>query len=93
VAVRLAPLTRRDAAEMLRELRTFPVLKGYRGSPPADVASLEDLLLRVSALAEDLPQVVEMDLNPVRVGERGVWVLDARVRVELVQPTPRVARR
>ena len=56
VAVRLAPLTDRDAAEMVRSLATFPLLDGYRGAPKADVAALEDLLLRVSALVEAHPR-------------------------------------
>lgn len=93
VSLRLAPLSRTDAAQMLRELRTFPLLQGYRGSPPCDVEALEDLVTRVGALAEDIPQVVELDLNPVRVYQRGVKVLDARVRVEAVRPPTWIARR
>ncbi len=93
VSLRLAPLTRRDAAEMLRELKTFPLLRGYRGSPPCDTDALEDLLVRVGALADDVPQVVELDLNPVRVYQRGVRILDARVRVEPVRPPTWIARR
>ncbi len=93
VSVRLAPLTRTDAAAMLRELRTFPLLEGYRGSPPCDVDALEDLLIRVGALADDVPQVVELDLNPVRVYPRGLRVLDARVRVEAVRPPTWIGRR
>lgn len=86
VSVRLTPLTRSDAAEMVRELRTFPLLTGFRGQPPADVPALEDILLRVSALAEDLPQVAELDLNPVIVHPRGATVVDARIRVARVEP-------
>jgi acetyl coenzyme A synthetase (ADP forming)-like protein len=93
VSLRLAPLSRSDASEMLRELRTFPLLQGYRGSPPCDVHAVEDLLVRVGALAEDVPQVVELDLNPVRVYPQGVRVLDARVRVEPVRPPTWTARR
>jgi len=93
VSIRLAPLTARDASAMLRELRLFPLLGGYRGGLPADVSAMEDVLLRVSALASDLPHVVELELNPVRVYERGVLVLDARVRVEPVQPPSLVGRR
>lgn len=93
VSIRLAPLTARDASAMLRELRLFPLLAGYRGAHPSDVPALEEVLLRVSALASDLPHVVELELNPVRVYERGVLVLDARVRVEPVQPPSLVARR
>ena len=80
VQTRLAPLTRRDAAEMVRSLRTFPLLDGYRGAPRADVPALEDLLLRVSALAAAHPEIAELDCNPVLVGPGAATVVDARVR-------------
>jgi acyl-CoA synthetase (NDP forming) len=93
VAVRITPLTDRDAAEMVRSLQTFPLLEGYRGAPMADVAALEELLLRVSALVEDHPQVAELDCNPVMVLPRGAVVVDARVRVEEATPQPPLAAR
>ena len=94
VAVRITPLTDVDAAEMVRSLQTFPLLEGYRGAPRADVAALEDLLLRVSALVEAHPEIAELDLNPVRALADGVMVVDARVRVEEVShPIPLAARR
>jgi acetate---CoA ligase (ADP-forming) len=94
VAVRLSPLTRRDAASMLRELRSFPLLEGYRGAPRCDVGALEDVLLRISALAEDHPQIAEMDCNPVIVSASGAVVVDARVRVAPAVPRrPLGARR
>ncbi|MER3450192.1 MAG: hypothetical protein C4315_10640, partial [Chloroflexota bacterium] len=93
VAVRLTPLTREDAAEMVRELRSYPLLTGFRGSPPVDVAAFEETLLRLSTLAEDLPDVAEVDLNPVLVRERGAVILDARVRVEPAQPPPPLGAR
>jgi acetate---CoA ligase (ADP-forming) len=94
VAVRITPLTDRDAAEMVRSLQTFPLLDGYRGAPKADVAALEELLLRVSALVEAHPQVAELDCNPVRVLPQGAVVVDARVRVEAAAPQlPLAARR
>jgi acetate---CoA ligase (ADP-forming) len=86
VDVRLTPLTDRDAHDMLRSLRTFPLLEGYRGSPPADIAAVEDLLLRVSALVDAHPEIVEMDCNPVIAGPDGASVVDARVRVETAPP-------
>ena len=86
VAVRLAPLTSQDAAEMLRDLRTYPLLTGFRGAAPRDTHALEDVLLRVSALAEDLPDIAELDCNPVIVHEHGVTLVDARVRVEQAAP-------
>ncbi len=87
VAVRIAPLTDLDAAEMVRSLRTFPLLEGYRGAPRADVAALEEVILRVSALVDELPAIAEMDCNPVVVLPQGALVVDARVRVE--EPPPR----
>ncbi len=93
VAVRLTPLTREDAAEMVRELRSYPLLTGFRGSPPVDVAAFEETLLRLSTLAEDLPDVAEVDLNPVLVREQGAVILDARIRVELAQPPPPLGAR
>ncbi|MCB9781321.1 MAG: acetate--CoA ligase family protein [Alphaproteobacteria bacterium] len=83
VGFRLAPLTDRSAAELVRGIRGFPLLDGYRGSPPADVTAIEALLLRVSALAVACPRVAELDLNPVKVlaAGRGVVAVDARVRI------------
>jgi acetyl coenzyme A synthetase (ADP forming)-like protein len=94
VSVRITPLTDADAAEMLRSLATFPLLDGYRGAAPADVAAVEELLLRVSALVEAHPEIAEMDLNPVMVGPDGAVVVDARIRLESPEPAaPLSARR
>ncbi len=93
IAVRLTPLTREDAAEMVRELKSYPLLTGFRGSPPVDVAAFEEALLRLSALAEDLPDVAEADLNPVLVREHGAVILDARIRVEPAQRPPPLGAR
>jgi acetyl coenzyme A synthetase (ADP forming)-like protein len=82
VAVRLTPLSREDAADMLRTLKSYPLLEGFRGSARCDVAALEDTLLRVGALAEDLPQIAELDLNPVVVQSAGVVIIDARARID-----------
>jgi acetyl coenzyme A synthetase (ADP forming)-like protein len=82
VSVRITPLTDTDAAQMVRALATFPLLDGYRGAERLDVAALEDVLLRVSAMVEALPQIAEMDLNPVIVLPRGAIIVDARIRVE-----------
>ncbi|HEU4713164.1 MAG TPA: GNAT family N-acetyltransferase [Pyrinomonadaceae bacterium] len=86
VSVRLTPLANEDASEMIRELKTYPLLTGFRGSAPADVEALEDGLLRVSALVEDIPQIAELDLNPFVVHENGATILDARIRVREVAP-------
>jgi acetyl coenzyme A synthetase (ADP forming)-like protein len=83
VSVRLTPLTDADAHHMLRSLRTFPLLDGYRGEPKHDVKALEEVMLRLSQLVEDIPEVAELDLNPVMVLRegRGAVVVDARVRI------------
>ena len=86
-AVRLGPLTDRDAAECIRELRMFPLLDGYRGAPPADVGSLERVLLAISALTEAHHEVAEVECNPLVVSTDGAVAVDARVRIE--PPPPR----
>jgi acyl-CoA synthetase (NDP forming) len=93
VSIRLTPLTSQDASEMLRELRTYPLLTGFRGAPRADVEALEDALLRISAMVEDLHQIVELDCNPIIVHEHGATVVDARVRVAASEPSSLLARR
>ncbi|MGE5814628.1 MAG: acetate--CoA ligase family protein, partial [Acidobacteriota bacterium] len=79
---RLHPLTEVDAREMLDEVRGAKLLRGYRGSSPADEAAFKDTLLRVSALVEICPEIQELDINPVKVLRHGVKILDARIRVE-----------
>ena len=81
VAIRLAPLSRRDAEEMIRELKTLPLLQGYRGATPKDIGALTDVLLRVAQLAEDHPNILELDINPVLLHERGMSIVDARIRI------------
>ncbi|MFD1832170.1 MULTISPECIES: bifunctional acetate--CoA ligase family protein/GNAT family N-acetyltransferase [Streptomyces] len=80
-AHRLVPVTDRDAAELVRSIRSAPVLFGWRGAQPVDTAALEELLLRVSRLVDDHPEVTAVDLEPVVVAARGLTVLDAAVRV------------
>ena len=70
-AARLLPITDQDAREMINSVKMVKLLTGYRGSAPLDTASLEDLLLRVSDLVENAPQITEMDLNPVKVLPKG----------------------
>ena len=81
VAVRITPITDLDATEMVRELATFPLLDGYRGTAKVDVPSVEHILLRISALVEDHPSVSELDLNPVIALPDGAVVVDGRIRV------------
>jgi acyl-CoA synthetase (NDP forming) len=80
-ATRLAPVTGTDAHDMIRELRSAPLLLGYRGAAPADVAAVEDLLRRIGTLADEVPEIAELDLNPVIVGTGGLLTVDAKIRV------------
>jgi acetyl coenzyme A synthetase (ADP forming)-like protein len=86
VAVRITPLTDLDASEMLRSLRMFPLLDGYRGAPACDLAAIEDVLLRLSALVDAHPEVAELDFNPLIARENGALILDARVRIQSPPP-------
>jgi acyl-CoA synthetase (NDP forming) len=90
VCFRVTPLTDRDAAEMVRSVRGYRLFEGYRGHPPADVKAIEDVLLRVSRLVEAVPEVRELDLNPVFAlpPGRGCRIVDARVRVEPASAPP-----
>lgn len=83
VAFRVAPLTDRDAREMVRAIRGFRLLEGYRGHPAADVPALEEALLRVARLTDCVPRIAELDLNPIFALEpgSGYHIADARIRV------------
>lgn len=87
VAFRLNPLTDVDAQEMVREIKGAKLLDGYRGFPPGDVDAVVDTILRISSMASAIPEISEMDLNPVMVLEpgQGVRVVDARIRVKPVR--------
>jgi len=82
VSFRIVPLERRDASEMIREIKGFPVLQGIRGAEPVDLSVLEDILLKVSNLAEKAPEIKEMDLNPIFAYKNGALAVDARVILE-----------
>jgi acetyl coenzyme A synthetase (ADP forming)-like protein len=92
VAVRITPITDVDVAEMLDSLRMAPLLRGHRGAPPADVPALTDLLHRVGAMVEDLPEVAELDLNPVFVRPEGRGVVAVDVRLRIARPGGRPPR-
>jgi acyl-CoA synthetase (NDP forming) len=79
VAFRVVPLRPKDARAMIREVRSFPVLQGARGAAPVDLAALEDILLKLSSLAERRPEIHEIDLNPVFAYPIGALAVDARV--------------
>jgi acyl-CoA synthetase (NDP forming) len=81
VSHRITPLTAADVTEMVRSVRAAPRLLGHRGLPPVDVAALEDVIARVSMLTDDLPEVVDVTLNPVIVGERGAPITSFSVEV------------
>jgi acyl-CoA synthetase (NDP forming) len=85
-SARLSPLTDADARELIGETRAARLLDGYRGQPGADTPALVDVLLRVSRLADDLPEVAELDLNPLIVSADGCQVADCRVRVIPAEP-------
>jgi acyl-CoA synthetase (NDP forming)/GNAT superfamily N-acetyltransferase len=92
-AARILPLTDADAASLVRSLRASPLLFGWRGSAPVDVAALEDLLLRVSAMVEDVPQVAEAVLDPVLVLSTGAVAVEVKVRLARHEPQPELALR
>ena len=83
VAIRLHPLTDLDAKELVVSIKMVKLFEGFRGSPPSDTQAIEDLLLRLSALVDDVPQIAELDFNPVKVMPRGqnYWIVDARIMV------------
>jgi len=85
---RLLPLTTADARDMWCSLRSAPLLTGYRGSEPADTAAVEDLLLRIGRLAEEVPEVAELDLNPVLAGPNGAVTVDVKLRLAPVGDEP-----
>jgi acetyl coenzyme A synthetase (ADP forming)-like protein len=85
---RILPLTNLDAADLVRSLRTSPLLFGYRGSPPVAVSALEDVLQRIARLAGDVPALTELDINPLIVSPGGAIAVDARARVAPVPSGP-----
>jgi acyl-CoA synthetase (NDP forming)/GNAT superfamily N-acetyltransferase len=92
-AARLTPLTDADADELMHSVRAAPLLFDRRGGAPVDSAALADALLRVSRLADDLPELAELDLNPVVARPDGAWAVDVRVRVSPAPPTDPFLRR
>jgi acyl-CoA synthetase (NDP forming) len=79
VAFRVVPINERDARQMIHEIKGYPLLEGYRGHDPADVAKLEQLLLRLSSFVEQHPEVAELDLNPVFAYKDDAIAVDARI--------------
>lgn len=87
-ALRIVPITDIDAHELVRALRASPMLFGYRNSPVCDVDALEDLVLRVGAMADALPEIAELDCNPVVVATNGATVVDVKIRLAPVEVDP-----
>jgi len=82
VSFRIVPLTRRDAREMIREIKGYPLLEGYRGQEPVDVALLEEWLVKVSQFVEQNPEIKELDLNPIFAYSDSAVAVDARLVLE-----------
>ena len=92
-AARLAPLTDSDADELIRSIRAAPLLLGHPSAPGVDLTALRDLLLRVSQMADDLPQIAELELSPVFARPNGVQAVDARIRLQAADPADAHLRR
>ena len=82
VTFRIAPLTREDACEMITKVKAYPLLKGYRNTPPADLDAITNALLNTSKLVMDYPEIKELDLNPIMAYEKGAKTVDARIILE-----------
>jgi len=82
VSFRIVPLTKRDAHEMIKEIKGYPLLEGYRGQEPGDVPFLEDLMLKVSDFVDKNPEIKELDLNPIFAYKSKAVAVDARVILE-----------
>ena len=82
VAFRIVPITQRDAGKMIQEIKSLPLLEGYRGSEPANIRALEDILLKISAFVANTPEIKEMDINPVFARRDDAIAVDARIMLE-----------
>jgi len=82
VTFRVAPITRDEACEMITEVKAYPLLKGYRNQPPADIEAIVQILLNTSRLVMEYHEIKELDLNPIMVYEKGAKTVDARIILE-----------
>jgi acetate---CoA ligase (ADP-forming) len=89
VAFRVTPLSRRDASEMIHEIKGFKLLTGFRGQPAVDIAALEEMLVKVSQFIEANPQIQELDLNPVFAYPDGALAVDARINIDTTPTAPK----
>jgi acyl-CoA synthetase (NDP forming) len=82
VTFRVAPITQEDAQEMVTKVKAYPLLKGYRNTPRADIDTIINVLLNTSKLVMDYPEIKELDLNPIMAYEKGAKTVDARIILE-----------
>jgi acetyl-CoA synthetase (ADP-forming) len=82
VTFRVAPITEEEARDMVTEVKAYPLLKGYRGSPPADIDAIVNILLATSRMVQEHSEIKELDLNPVMVYRKGAKTVDARIILE-----------
>jgi acyl-CoA synthetase (NDP forming) len=82
VSFRIVPLEKEDAREMIREIKGYPILEGFRGMEPVEVSILEEILLKISRFVDDHPEIKELDLNPIFAYREGAVAVDARVILE-----------
>ncbi len=82
VTFRIAPISESDAREMVTEVKASPILKGYRGQPPADIKAVVGILMNTSRLVMEHQEIKELDLNPIMVYEKGAKTVDARIILE-----------
>lgn len=82
VTFRIAPITEDEACEMISEVKAYPLLRGYRNTPPADIKAIAKILTNTSKMVMDYPEIKELDLNPVMVYEKGAKTVDARIILE-----------
>jgi len=92
VSFRIVPIVRRDAKQMIEEIKGYPVLQGYRGQEPANITALEDTLLKLSSFIEETPEIKELDLNPIFAYPDGAVAVDARVIVEPLEVLRKMAK-
>ena len=83
VAFELAPVSDDEAGNMLRSLRTYPILEGVRGENPSDINAIKDTILRISRLVEDFPEILEMDINPFFVFDKGNGISAVDVKITI----------
>jgi len=90
VQFRITPITDRDATAMVHGIKGYRLLQSYRGQPAADLKAIEDVLLRISRLVEEIPEISELDLNPIFAlpEGQGCKIVDARIRVEAKPSRP-----